>query len=390
MHSNRFGVPLQPCQRAANKTHGRAGLSRWTSLLTILLGLSVAVESHAQCPATPDQIEGPFYRLGSPETTDLVIAGDGPLLTVRGSVLDTDCQPIPNCWVDVWHADVDGDYDNSSPDFRYRGNFLTDDDGNFELKTIVPGLYPGRTPHLHFKVEGENTPLLTTQLYLPDHPLNPTDPFFDATVEMAEIETLPSGELIAAFDFHMPSTCTAPTVQVDPVSTLFSDGDTVSLSIEGTGSMPLEYQWRRDGVALVDGAEVSGSSTDSLVLTSLAADEAGVFDCVVTNGCGESTSAGAQVLLMGPMFTRGDCNMDAATDIGDPVFALDYNFGSGPVPGCLDACDVNDDGALNLADPIYELTFLFAFGPEPGDPYPLCGIDPTADGLDCDRFLGCP
>ena len=70
--------------------------------------------------------------------------------------------------VDIWHCDENGRYDNRG--FRYRGHRLTDAAGAFRFRTIRPGRYPGRTPHIHVKVQGPTTPLLTTQLYFPDLP----------------------------------------------------------------------------------------------------------------------------------------------------------------------------------------------------------------------------
>ena len=39
----------------------------------------------------------------------------------------------------------------------------------------MPGLYPGRTRHLHVKVKGPDKPVLTTQLYFPGEPGNERD-----------------------------------------------------------------------------------------------------------------------------------------------------------------------------------------------------------------------
>lgn len=99
-----------------------------------------------------------------------------------------------------------------------------------------------------------------------------------------------------------------------------------------------------------------------------------------------------------PEFRRGDCNDDGTFNIADAVFFLSTLFpppgGPVPVAGCVDACDANDDGSLNIADAVTALAELF---PGPGGPAPLpapgsqmCGIDPTADALDCMSTLNCP
>jgi len=53
--------------------------------------------------------------------------------------------------LDFWQADAAGDYDNTG--FRLRGHQFSGADGRFRLATVVPGLYPGRTRHIHVKVQ---------------------------------------------------------------------------------------------------------------------------------------------------------------------------------------------------------------------------------------------
>ena len=84
----------------------------------------------------------------------------GTRIVVEGSVLTTDCRPMPQALVDFWQADDRGQYDNAG--YRLRGHQFTDDTGHYRLETIVPGLYPGRTRHIHVKVQAPNQPVLTT------------------------------------------------------------------------------------------------------------------------------------------------------------------------------------------------------------------------------------
>ena len=123
------------------------------------------------------QTEGPFYTPSAPERRSLLEEGiTGTPLTVAGYVYATGCQPVPGALLDFWHADDAGDYDNVG--YRLRGHQFADDDGRWELETILPGLYPGRTRHIHVKVQAPNGPVLTTQLYFPDEPTNATDGIF--------------------------------------------------------------------------------------------------------------------------------------------------------------------------------------------------------------------
>lgn len=129
------------------------------------------------------QTEGPYFTPDSPERTSLREDGiAGELLTVSGFVYSSGCDPAPRALVDFWHCDADGVYDNVG--YRLRGHQFTDDEGRFTLETIVPGVYPGRTRHIHVKVQAAGGPVLTTQLYFPDEPGNDRDGIFDPLLVM--------------------------------------------------------------------------------------------------------------------------------------------------------------------------------------------------------------
>jgi protocatechuate 3,4-dioxygenase beta subunit len=126
---------------------------------------------------TPAQTEGPYFTPDSPERASLLEAGlAGDRLTVAGTVLATDCRPLRRALLDFWQADAAGQYDNQG--YRLRGHQFTDADGRFRLETVVPGLYPGRTRHIHVKVQAPDGPVLTTQLYFPGEAANADDGIF--------------------------------------------------------------------------------------------------------------------------------------------------------------------------------------------------------------------
>ena len=131
-----------------------------------------------------EQTEGPYYKEGSPQTTEFYKASiPGEKVTLSGFVLDTECKPIANAWIDFWQANGNGDYDNSG--YSLRGHQYTDASGKFILTTVIPGEYPGRTPHIHFKVRAEDSAqVVTSQLYLPDKPKNESDAIFDQGLVM--------------------------------------------------------------------------------------------------------------------------------------------------------------------------------------------------------------
>jgi protocatechuate 3,4-dioxygenase beta subunit len=132
---------------------------------------------------TPPQTEGPFYTPSTPERNSLLEPDmPGTKLIVTGYVLATDCQPVAQALLDFWHCDDAGVYDNVG--YRLRGHQFTDDQGQYFLETIMPGVYTGRTRHIHVKVQAPNQPVLTTQLYFPNEPDNARDGIFQPELLM--------------------------------------------------------------------------------------------------------------------------------------------------------------------------------------------------------------
>ena len=151
------------------------------------------VFAQAAAPPTPEcrdgddptepAIEGPFFKPRSPARSDLVEPSTrGRIYQLEGLVLTRHCRPVAGVLLDLWHADENGDYDDRG--FRYRGHLFSDAQGHYRFRTILPGLYPGRTRHYHLKVQAPRQPLLTTQLYFPNEPRNRIDEFFSPQLLM--------------------------------------------------------------------------------------------------------------------------------------------------------------------------------------------------------------
>jgi len=133
---------------------------------------------------TVAQTEGPFFKARSPRRTSLIEPGmAGERLHVTGRVLNRNCQPVAGAMLEFWQADAAGHYDNAG--FRLRGHQLADAEGRFDLTTIMPARYPGRTPHIHVKVAAPDRRPLTTQLYFPGEPGNARDGIYRRELEMA-------------------------------------------------------------------------------------------------------------------------------------------------------------------------------------------------------------
>jgi protocatechuate 3,4-dioxygenase beta subunit len=147
---------------------------------------------------TPRQTEGPFFKAGAPERIELIEAGiPGQVIEIAGFVLTRSCKPVAGARIDVWQADGAGHYDNNG--YRLRGHQLTDGEGRYRLRSVVPGSYEGRTRHVHVKVQPPGGRALTTQLYFPGEAANRRDALFrsELTVRTAKA----NGELRGRFDF---------------------------------------------------------------------------------------------------------------------------------------------------------------------------------------------
>jgi protocatechuate 3,4-dioxygenase beta subunit len=133
---------------------------------------------------TRPEIEGPFFKPASPLRGDLREPGlAGRPVELSGFVLTRSCRPVAGALIDLWHADDQGEYDNKG--FRLRGHQFADAKGRYAFRTILPGLYPGRTRHFHVKIQAAaESPVLTTQLYFPDEPRNREDDFFHPELVM--------------------------------------------------------------------------------------------------------------------------------------------------------------------------------------------------------------
>jgi len=148
--------------------------------------------------ATVAQTEGPYYSPRTPLKANFRADAAGEPIVLEGYVLDTKCKPLAGAWLDFWHADSKGEYDNSG--FHLRGHQVTDAEGRYRLETILPAIYPGRARHIHVKLSArEGGRILTTQTYFPGDPGNTRDGLY-----RPELVARKSGALLS-FDFVLPA-----------------------------------------------------------------------------------------------------------------------------------------------------------------------------------------
>ncbi len=175
---------------------------------------------------TPAQTEGPFYPNKLPLDTDndLIIVNDsitpavGEITHLSGKILDAKGNPVRNALVEIWQVDAkavylhtaDSGHKKRDENFQGFGRFLTGSSGEYYFRTIKPVPYPGRTPHIHFKVKKGSKELLTTQCYIKGDPGNERDGIYrsirdakqreSVTIEFAPVKESRIGELAAKFD----------------------------------------------------------------------------------------------------------------------------------------------------------------------------------------------
>jgi protocatechuate 3,4-dioxygenase beta subunit len=172
---------------------------------------------------TPTQTEGPFYPTQLPldRDNDLVqVQGRparalGTVMHLIGRVRDREGRPLSGTRVEIWQCDAAGVYlhpaDRGARDknFQGYGQTFTDAAGAYRFRTIRPVPYPGRTPHIHFKVTSPGKPTLTTQMYVAGEHQNEQDGIYRSipapqragvTVALEPAPKMESGALLGTFE----------------------------------------------------------------------------------------------------------------------------------------------------------------------------------------------
>lgn len=177
-----------------------------------LFGMPPAVGG--DCAATTDDIQGPFYLPGSPNTALVAQPGEpGTRLYISGTTLSNDCAtPIPGVKIEVWQANAAAVYDTSQ-NFLLRGTVFSDENGLYAFETILPGAYLNgnqyRPKHIHFKVTKPGFPDLVTQLYFEGDPYIAADPWAsqpDAVQRIIPLNSIGADQLDGQFDIVLDGT----------------------------------------------------------------------------------------------------------------------------------------------------------------------------------------
>jgi catechol 1,2-dioxygenase len=168
---------------------GRAG--EWPLFLDVFIESAVEQHVYRDRRGSRGTILGPYHLPDSPVLDfpyELPRRPDEPgdRLVFSGRVLDPDGEPLPGAMLDIWQADARGLYSGFAPevpDGNLRGKVIADDEGRYQVRTIVPapytiphdgptgrmiaaaGWHPWRPAHIHLIVSADGHEALTTQLY---------------------------------------------------------------------------------------------------------------------------------------------------------------------------------------------------------------------------------
>jgi protocatechuate 3,4-dioxygenase beta subunit len=221
-------------------------------LLSDVLGVSMlvdAVNHRDRAGATETTVLGPFYvgeHRVTPDGTDISASLKGEKMFVQARVTDLGGAPLAGAAVDVWHADDEGFYDSQRPSYASEGSssrarFITNSDGRFFFRTILPRSYPiptdgpvgqmilqtkrhpMRPAHVHFLVAAEGYEPLVTHVFIGGDAYLDSDVVFGvkddlvAQVERRDDPVMPDGKLatgpwhLMTYDFRMkPGAGVAP------------------------------------------------------------------------------------------------------------------------------------------------------------------------------------
>jgi protocatechuate 3,4-dioxygenase beta subunit len=162
--------------------------------------MTTTTDAPVQLTPTPAQIEGPYFRLGTPRRESLIEPGiSGEHLKLSGRVLNPAGTPLPDAIVHFWMSDDEGNYDMLG--YHLQGYTVTDAAGRYAMEMIVPACYePREARHIHVKVQAVSRPL-TTQLFLSNDEGRLRDRWYLPELEIKVEDAADGNGKVGTFDF---------------------------------------------------------------------------------------------------------------------------------------------------------------------------------------------
>jgi len=132
--------------------------------------------------------------------------------------------------------------------------------------------------------------------------------------------------------WEFAAACAAPRVTAQPISRAINAGGPATFTVAADGGGALAYQWRRDGLDLVNGGNISGATGPTLTIDPASAADAGWYACVVSSGCGSVASSAA--LLSGCYPNCDGGTTSPALNVNDLVCFINSFAAGDPYANC--------------------------------------------------------
>ena len=189
-------------------------------LIALLASFCLMVQNtfaEDQLIKTPADYEGPFYPVTSQQDIDndlIQVKGQagvaaGDILNLSGMAVSTGGEPRAGVIIEIWQTDPQGRYKHPGdstpgerdPLFQYWGAAITDTDGTFFFRTLIPGAYNPRPAHIHYKVLQDGKTILTSQIYFIGTDEKEKIPSMTSQIKLQTIDLKPTatGEFEAFF-----------------------------------------------------------------------------------------------------------------------------------------------------------------------------------------------
>ncbi|KAJ7870777.1 Intradiol ring-cleavage dioxygenase [Mycena olivaceomarginata] len=163
-HRRKRGLPANaPYKRDTSSVLATDHKSNVTGI-TNNTAAATLFDGNSSCVLAPEVTQGPYLVDGEYVRWDIREDTDGIDTYVDVQLIDiATCKPVPNVYIDFWHANATGVYSgivangngigtqeasNLNTTFL-RGIQATNKDGVAQWLTVFPGHYTGRTPHIH-------------------------------------------------------------------------------------------------------------------------------------------------------------------------------------------------------------------------------------------------
>ncbi len=151
----------------------------------------------------------------------------------------------------------------------------------------------------------------------------------------------------ADVDLALPPQTVVPVISIHPYGLSRTSGQSASFFVSAGGSLPLTYQWKKNGV------DIPGATAATYSIASAASTDSGTYSVVVTNAAGSTPSRSATLIVDGsapvgtpPSIISNPSSLSvlvgapasfsvAAT--GTTPFTYQWRKGTTPIPGATSA-----------------------------------------------------